>query len=115
MDKTICFDFDGVIHRYNEGWKDGSIYDVPIEGAKTTMEKIVAKGYRLVIFTIRLNPYVNEDVNLEINKITKWLTSFGFEKGKHYHELTAIKPRAEMYFDDKAYRFTSWNEVEKLI
>lgn len=32
--KTICVDFDGVIHKYSKGWQGDVIYDEPVEGAK---------------------------------------------------------------------------------
>ncbi len=111
--KAICIDFDGVIHRYSKGWQDGSIYDPPMEGARDQMEKMVKNGYKLVIFTTRLNPEVNEDTNLEKNKMTKWLSENGFELNKHYHDITAVKPNALVYIDDRALRFTNWTDISK--
>lgn len=111
--RTICVDFDGVIHRYGRGWQDGSIYDIPIKGAKEALRKMVSEGYRIVIFTTRLNPQVNENVNLEKGKIIKWLSENGFVKDKHYHDLTAVKPVAGAYIDDRAIRFTNWRDISK--
>jgi len=110
---AIAVDFDGVIHKYSQGWKDGSIYDPPVEGAKECLSLLVKKGFTVVIFTTRLNPELNDDVNLEVNKVTRWLSSFGFRKGVHYHEITAIKPRAVVYIDDRAMRFINWQDAMK--
>jgi len=112
--KVICVDFDGVIHRYSNGWQDGSIYDQAIEGSKDAMAKFVSDEYKVVIFTTRLNPEVNDDINLEKNKMTKWLWDSGFEFGVHYHDITAVKPKAEIYIDDKAVRFTNWKDMLNL-
>ncbi|HSV95192.1 MAG TPA: hypothetical protein VLH94_04475 [Spirochaetia bacterium] len=114
-EKTLAIDFDGVIHKYSKGWMDSSIYDDPVDGAKEKMEELVSRGYRLIIFTVRLNPLVNEEPNLERNKMNKWLFDHGFIEGVHYHEITAVKPAADVYIDDKAIRFTNWDEVMKVV
>lgn len=63
--KTICIDFDGVIHQYSQGWKDGSIYDNPVNNAFETINLLVEQGYSVVIFSTR-SPY----------QIKKWLVRF---------------------------------------
>lgn len=111
--KAVCVDFDGVIHRYSRGWQDGSIYDPPMKGAREELARLVTKGYKVVILTTRLNPETNDDVNLERNKISKWLSDNGFQPGTHYHDITAIKPIAVVYVDDRAIRFTNWRDMSK--
>ncbi len=111
--RVICVDFDGVIHRYSKGWQDGAIYDPPMEGAKEELERLVSKDYKVIILTTRLNPEVNDDINLEKNKISKWLSANGFQRGTHYHDITAVKPIAGIYIDDRALRFTNWKDMSK--
>lgn len=111
--RVVCIDFDGVIHQFSKGWSDGSIYDPPMMGAKEELERLVSKGYKVIILTTRLNPEVNEDINLERNKLTKWLADNGFKLEVHYHDLTAIKPIAGVYIDDRAIRFTNWKDMSK--
>lgn len=51
--KTLCLDFDGVIHSYKSGWKGAAeIPDPPVEGA---LEFIVAatKRFRVAIHSSR--------------------------------------------------------------
>ena len=109
--RTIAVDFDGVIHRYSRGWQDGSIYDIPVSGAKSTLKRLAKKGFKIVIFTIRVNPEMGDDVKVEKEKIEEWLKSNGFEKEVHYHEITALKPKASVYIDDRAIRFTNWKDI----
>ena len=50
--KTIAIDFDGVIHWYREGWKDGEIYDKPFPQAIKSIKELM-KDYNVFIFTAR--------------------------------------------------------------
>ena len=99
MGKTIAIDFDGVVHRYSKGYKDGSIYDKPVKGVRKAIARLKRKGFRVVVFTARTN---RADVGV-------WLIKHGID----IDEITNIKPRAVAYIDDRAIRFTSWRDVGK--
>ena len=36
--RTLLIDFDGVVHGYSEGYKDGTIYDKPMEGVEEALK-----------------------------------------------------------------------------
>jgi len=49
---TVGVDFDGVIHSYEKGWQDGTIYGEPISGAFDAIEYL-KKKYAVFIHTTR--------------------------------------------------------------
>jgi len=101
--QTICLDFDGVIHRYSKGFYSGKIYDIPMEGAIKTIIELHEDGYNLVISTCRQ----------DIKGITRWLKKHGLpEHVLNELEITNEKPIAMVYIDDRALRFTNWQDIK---
>lgn len=49
---TIAVDFDGVIHQYSQGWRDGSIYDPPVPGAREALLQLM-QHYSVYVHTTR--------------------------------------------------------------
>lgn len=98
MDKVVAFDFDGVVHRNGRGWKGVAIIeDVPNPGIPELFRKLKDAGYSIVIHTCRaLTPDGRRAV-------VHWLTA------NHMIELidnvTALKPIARCYVDDRAIHF----------
>lgn len=98
--KTICFDFDGVIHSYTSGWKGvDKIPDPPIEIEKMKKELLQLKcfGYRLVIFSSRCS-----DQN-GIEAIIMWLSYWNLLD--YFDDICESKPPAMVYVDDRALTF----------
>lgn len=107
MNKTIAIDFDGVLHRYSNGWQGGTIYDPPMEGAVDAWFKLMDAGFDLCVFTTR------EDTSA----VAAWMHKhFDFEKRiGHMYEpsITNQKPLAIAYIDDRGIRFTNWSDILK--
>ena len=116
ISKTVCVDFDGVIHRYSEGWKDGSIYDFPVPGALDALRYLL-DNYSVVIHTSRTPQQVCE-----------WLRGYAFNampdvarmetgsEGLFWDNpgvilVTRMKYAAIAYIDDRGIRFENWMQA----
>jgi hypothetical protein len=112
--KTIVIDFDGVIHRYSLGWRDGTIYDAPVEGALEGLMNLIRADYAVVICSTREAP-----------QIVSWLNALGhpglvaremradqkFWDVRGVVGVTNRKVAGIAYIDDRGIRFTNWRDM----
>lgn len=107
--KTICVDFDGVIHSYSSGWKGTTnIVDPPTPGSREFLATLLNRQWDVVIFSTRarwfwgrmaIRSWIREHWESDWHEApTGWP---GFESIK----ITAHKPPALIYLDDRAVRF----------
>ena len=106
----VGIDFDGVIHKCSKGFYDGTIYDPPIDGAKEALKRLSEK-YVIVVYSAKARtdrPLVNGKTGVQL--IWEWLKAHDMDM--YVKEVTAEKPRAVFYVDDKAVRFNgSWTDA----
>ena len=127
MPRTVCIDFDGTVHDYFKGWQDGEIYGEPLPGCLEAMENFIEEGYDVVILSTR----AASDGGKGRTKIEGWLRrkyvelfrSRGMTPAAATNSavqfvgrilITAQKPPAIAYIDDRAIRFTNWADIRKM-
>lgn len=100
--RTICLDFDGVIHSYRSGWCGiDNIPDPPIHGTDRAISRL-RQDYRVVINSARCATKEGRDA------IRSWLQKHAIE----VDEVCEHKPPALVYVDDRGIRFQGdWFEA----
>jgi len=112
-EKRAMIDLDGTIHKYSNGYQDGSIYDGPFQGAKQVINWLKSKGYEIVIFTTRASKgnalEMGDDHEKQIQNVENWLKDHEI----YFDRVTADKLAADFYIDDKAITIKdgNWKEV----
>lgn len=97
MRYTVACDFDGVLHSYTTPWiNPETIPDPPVAGAIAWLNYI-ALDFDVVIFTTRGKTEAGREA------VAAWLAEHGFSTTPE--NVTAEKPPALIYLDDRAYRF----------
>lgn len=101
----LCVDFDGVIHSYEHGWRNGEIYGTVTPGFFTWL--VIAQEYfRVVVYSSRSADPAGTD------KMKSWLARHNGGVLPPRLEFTAQKPPAFLTIDDRAVCFRGdWHEL----
>lgn len=109
----LAIDFDGVIHRNSLGYKDGTVYDTPVEGAIEAI-KVLAQKHTITLYTFKGHPdrpLIDGKDGIELT--WEWLEKYGLKS--YIKDIVWGKPNAQIYIDDKGYRFIDWKSTIKYI
>jgi hypothetical protein len=98
--KTICVDFDGVIHSYTSGWQGATVVaDPPVPGAIDWLRRMVAAGYEVCVYSSRSKE------PLAIERMRDWIDAHGGKDISSKLKFPSEKPAAFLTIDDRCYRF----------
>lgn len=114
---TLAVDFDGVIHAYSKGWQDGTIYDQPLPGALDGLRALM-RDHAVFIFTTRNAESVAGWLRVRdvAAHTEREMAADGEPVGTFWDRrdivlVTNRKLAATAYLDDRAVRFTSWEQA----
>ena len=108
MNKTVVFDFDGVIHSYTSGWKGINVIpDPPVHGIKLVIDTLRDMGYRVVVVSTRC-----AEISGELA-----ICDYLMRNGIHVDGVRMEKPPALVYVDDRAICFDGHADtlIDKII
>lgn len=94
---TIAIDFDGVLHRYEKGWKGVEPTEGPTKGAREFCLWLLDKGYKITVYSARTRHEGG------VNEIYNWLMKNDFPTAGML--VVRRKPSALLFIDDRGFRF----------
>lgn len=100
--RTICLDFDGVIHSYRSGWCGAEVIpDPPLHGTKEAITRL-RKSHRVVVHSARCATEAG------YKAVKAWLLKHDLE----VDDVCRFKPPAAIYVDDRAVPFRGdWQQT----
>jgi hypothetical protein len=96
--RTIAVDFDGVIAEY-DGWKGTGVLGSPRPDVVEALRLLRSEGWKIVVHTTRGSDEISDYLAVhqvphdEINRNSDY-------------ETQGVKPVADIYWDDRAVRYT---------
>ena len=106
----IVIDLDGTIcpvKQVNQTYADL----LPLPDAKEKLNALKEAGHTLIIQTARNMATQESNLGKVMKNIGKITLDWLDEHEIPYHEIYFGKPNAEVYIDDRAHRFVSWDEI----
>lgn len=95
----IIIDLDGTICTEEKTFSRSMA--IPLPGAAETINKLFSEGHIIIIYSARSW--------LEYEMTVEWLKKYNI----FYHQLILGKPIGDVWIDDRAWRFSGWDVIEK--
>ena len=96
--KTVCLDFDGVLHQYSSGWQGpGVIADPPVKGAVEFVRSLLDQDFTVAVYSSRSRHKSGR------RNMRQWMLEHGFPVD--LISFPEEKPPAILYIDDRGYTF----------
>lgn len=107
--KTLCVDFDGVVHAYTSGWKGADVVaDDPVPGAIEWLARAVER-FDVCIYSSRSSQTYG------LIAMREWLAKHGGEALVKRLRFPSTKPAAFLTIDDRAICFDgTWPELDAI-
>ncbi len=109
---AISLDFDGVIHSYERGWDDGTIYGTVLRGGYDAIRQLMDE-HAVFVLTCRDVVQVAQWIQRHLGIPVQADLDFdgGFWNARGVLLVTNRKLPALAYVDDRAVRFESWEQA----
>jgi hypothetical protein len=109
--RTLCIDFDGVIHSYKSGWKGATVIpDPPVEKAFSWLLEYMIAGFDVCVYSSR-----SKEPGA-INAMRNWFLKYDFPVNQlDAMQFPTQKPAAYLTIDDRAVCFMgTFPSVERI-